>query len=134
MKKLIALLVAIGAIYAVVTIFKSTDKKAFLKVSQERVENLWSNMQSGGTADLQDAIGYWYVGHPITVDGQLLRKFEKFIDRKGIPEKIGSYAVVSAELVDGDDVVNRFVRVVTVVNGETYTLKVPHKLPIEWLD
>ena len=134
MKKLIALLVAIGAIYAVVTIFKSTDKKAFLKVSQERVENMWSNMQSGGTADLQDAIGYWYVGHPITVDGQLLRTFEKFIDRKGIPEKIGSYAVVSAELVDGDDVVNRFVRVVTVVNGETYTLKVPHKFPIEWLD
>jgi len=134
MKKLIALLVAIGAIYAVVTIFKSTDKNAFLKVSQERVENMWSNMQSGGTADLQDAIGYWYVGHPITVDGQLLRKFEKFIDRKGIPEKIGSYAVVSAELVDGDDVVNRFVRVVTVVNGETYTLKVPHKFPIEWLD
>ena len=135
LKKLIIVGVIIAAIVFGVQYFKKTDQRAFHTFSVDRVQKLFDNLQSGGTADQQDAVGYWRVGHPEATNESNLTMFENFMEKKGLSSiKVGSYEYVSSELVDGDDVVNRYVRLDCRVEGRDLSMIIRHKTPIEWAD
>ena len=135
LKKLIIVGVIIVAIIFGVQYFKKTDQRAFHTFSVERVQNLFDNLESGRTADQQDAIGYWRVGHPEATDEGKLTRFENFMNKKGLNSiKIKSYEYVSSELIDGDDVVNRYVLLRCKVEGRDLSMIIRHKMPIEWAD
>jgi len=131
-------LVIIGGVIAVIVMgvgyFKKTDQRAFHEFSRARVQNLFDSLKSGGTADQQDAMGYWRVGHPEPASSEKFTAFEKFLEKKGVPMRVSSYEYLSSELVDGDDVVNRYVRLRCRVDGRELGMVIRQKLPIEWAD
>ena len=131
-------LVIIGGVIAVIIMgvgyFKKTDQRAFHEFSRARVQNLFDSLKSGGTADQQDAMGYWRVGHPEPASSEKFTAFEKFLEKKGVPMRVSSYEYLSSELVDGDDVVNRYVRLRCRVDGRELGMVIRQKLPIEWAD
>jgi hypothetical protein len=131
-------LVVIGGVIALIVFgvrtFKSTDQKAFHDFSIQRVQNLFDNLSSGNTADQQDAMGYWRVGHPEPANAEKWTAFERFMEKKDLPMRVASYDYVSSELVDGDDVVNRYVRLSCRVDGRELGMIIRHKMPIEWAD
>jgi hypothetical protein len=131
-------LVVIGGIAALVVFgvqyFKKTDRKAFQEHSKERVQKLFDNLKSGRTADQQDAVGYWRVGHPEGTTEAKLQDFERFLKEKNIPMKIKSYEFVSSELVEGEDVVNRYVLLNCKVDDRSLSMMIRHKTPIRWAD
>lgn len=129
-------LLVVGGLIALIVLgvryFKHTDQKAFHDFSKDRVEKLFDNLKSGRTADEQDAMGYWRVGHPEPASSEKFTAFEKFMEKKNLPMRVQSYEYLSSELVDGDDVVNRYVRLTCRVDGRELAMIIRHKLPIEW--
>ena len=132
LKKLLIVGGVILAIILGIQYFKKTDQRAFHDLSKGRVQNLFDNLKSGRTADEQDAMGYWRVGHPETATEANLRSFERFMEAKSLPTQIKTYEFISSELVAGDDVVNRHVRLECKVDGQRLSMVIHHKLPIEW--
>jgi FtsZ-interacting cell division protein ZipA len=132
LKKLLIIAGLIAVIVFGVQYFKKTDQRAFHVNSKDRVQKLFDNMKSGRTADQQDAMGYWRVGHPETASSEKITAFERFLEKKDLPMQISSYEYVSSELVNGNDVVNRYVLLTCEVDGRELSMIIRHKMPIEW--
>lgn len=133
-KKLFFVAVVVALIVFGVRYFKDTDQGAFHEYSKDRVQNMFDNLKSGQSADMQDAMGYWRVGHPEPASQDQLAKFESFLGRKGLSRQVRSYEYVSSELVDGDDVTNRYVLLRCRVDGHDLGVIVRHKTTIQWAD
>lgn len=127
---MVAIVVAIGVFG--VRHFKSTDKTAFVSNSTTRVEKMFENMKSRETSYTQEAVAYWYVGHPMVPDEHIVGRFENFMRQKNIRVPIQTFEMVDAQLVDGDDVVSRRVEIVCKVNGQRLNLTAYYKQPLEW--
>lgn len=134
MKKLVFVAVGVGLIVLSVKYFKHLDQTAFVETSQRRVTKMFENMESGRVAELGDAIGFWYVGHPIALQEDVVRRFEHFLEAKKIPKKISSWEIVATRLIGGDDVVSRYVEFDCRVDDKMVTMRIPHKLPMYWAD
>ncbi len=135
MKKLVVFGVVVVAAVFFVKLFKQTDMKAFETNTQTRVEKMFKNLESGNTADAQEAMGLWRVGHPELASEDIENAFLAFLAEKDLRRvKVKSYALVSTELIDGEDTVNRHIILACKVNGKKLKLKVRHKLPLEWVD
>jgi hypothetical protein len=134
MKKVIIIgAVVVIAVFAV-QYFKKTDKETFLNYSRTRVDKMLYGIQSQKTALEQESIGYWYKGSPkIAVNESLSNSFNAFKKQKGI-YRFSNYEVLSAELFNGDDVVNRYVEVRFEVDGKELGLIVRHGKTMEWID
>ena len=134
MKKLIIIVLVIGAAIAGVKVFKMKDKETFTKYSLKRVERMLYGIKEKDTALEQEAIGYWLNGSPKTaMNEQISRGFDDFKKEKGI-YRISSYEVLSAELINGDDQVNRYVEVRFKADGKELGVIVRHKRTMEWMD
>lgn len=133
-KRLLIIGVLIALIVFGVRYFKNTDQNVFHEVSRDRVQNLFDNLKSGRSADMQDAMGYWRVGHPEAASQEQLAKFESFLGKKGLSRQVNSYEYVSSELVDGGDVVNRYVLLKCRIEGHDLAMIIRHHMPIQWAD
>ena len=132
LKKLVMVAVVIGLIIYGVKYFKETDQRAFLAFSVDRVENVFANLESGSISDEEEAIAYFFVGHPAPASEDSETAFLQFLKDKGLSKKNGSYEYISSELVDGDDVLNRFVRLKCKVQGRELTMNIYNKAPLIW--
>jgi hypothetical protein len=132
LKKLIILGAAIAGVVLFVQFFKSTDERAFHDYAKDRVQKTFDSLKSGKIADQQDAIGYWRIGHPEPATEGALNSFEKFLAEKQLTLRVGSYQYVSSEVVDGEDQVNRSVRLVCMVDGKRLTLTVRQGHALDW--
>jgi hypothetical protein len=132
LKKLVMVGVVIGLIIYGVNYFKETDQRAFHEFSVDRVENVFANLDSGSISDEEVAIAYFYVGHPAPASMDSEKAFLEFLNEKGLSKKNGSYEYISSELVDGDDVLNRYVRLQCKVQGHKLTMNIYNKVPLMW--
>ena len=134
LKKLAILAVIIAGVFFAVRFFKGTDVKAFHDMSKQRVQTIFDNLKGGPDADRQKAIGFWRKGgnEPAT-DGSLT-SFEKWLARKNLKMKIGTYEYVSSRVENGGDVVNRYAVVTFRVDGRRLTVNVRQGSPVEWAD
>lgn len=132
LKKLVMAGVVIGLLIYGVKYFKETDQGAFHKVSVDRVEKLFANLESGAISDEEEAIAYFFVGHPAPASQDSEKAFLEFLNEKGLSKKNGSYEFISSELVDGDDVLNRYVRLECKVQGHKLTMNIYNKAPLMW--
>lgn len=132
LKKLLIIGCLVALIIFGVRYFKNTDQQVFHEVSVDRVQKMFDNLESGRTADKQDAMGYWRVGHPEGASQEILAAFEAFLEKKGLPRQIQSYEYVSSELIDGDDMVNRYVLLKCRIEGWDLSMIIRHKIPIQW--
>jgi hypothetical protein len=132
LKKLVMVGVVIGLIIYGVKYFKETDQRAFHEFSVDRVENVFANLESGSISDEEVAIAYFFVGHPAPASEDSEKAFLQFLNEKGLSKKNGSYEFISSELVDGDDVLNRYVRLKCKVQGHKLTMNIYNKAPLMW--
>jgi hypothetical protein len=132
MRKFVVPAVVVVVVVLAVSHFKGLDKRAFHRFSRERVEKMLTSMKSGRSADLQDAMGYWYVGHPMPAEEMVYTQFETFLYDGGLSTQIRDFEILDSELVNGNDVVNRYVRVDCRIDGKNKTMKLVHGSPISW--
>lgn len=134
LKKLLFIGILVALIVYGVKYFKQTDQHAFHELSKERAQKMFDNLKSGRSADQQDAIGYWRVGHPEGTDQVNLQAFKHFLETKGLSMDVQKYEYVSSELFSGDDTANRFVRLECKADGHKLSMDIRFKEPIEWAD
>ena len=132
MKKLVLLVVVIGLVVFGLKYFKGLDQQAFLDNSVTRVEEMFENMKSDSTAYQQEAIAYWYVGHPMVPGETIVAAFERFMREKNVRYPIKEYEIIDAQLFNGEDVVSRRVEIVCKVDGQTLNITAYFKQPLEW--
>jgi len=132
LKKLVMVGVVVGLIIYGVKYFKETDQRAFHQYSVERVEKVFANLDSGAISDEEEAIAYFFVGHPAPASEDSEKAFLKFLKDKGLSKKNGSYEYISSELVDGDDVLNRYVSLKGKIQGHELTIRIYNKYPLQW--
>lgn len=132
LKKLVMVGVVIGLIIYGVKYFKETDQRAFHEYSVDRVEQVFANLESGAISDEEEAIAYFFVGHPASASEDSEMAFLKFLKEKGLRTKNGSYEYISSELVDGTDVLNRYVRLKCKIQGHELTMRIYNKIPLQW--
>ena len=132
LKKLVILGVVIAGVVLFVQYMKGTDEQAFHNYAKERVQNTFESLKGRSTADEQDAIGYWRIGHPEPATEGALSSFEKFLAQKDLTMDVGSYEYVSSEVLAGQDQVNRSVRLTCRVDGKRLTLIVRQGYPLDW--
>lgn len=132
LKKLVMVGVVIGLIVYGVKYFKGTDQRAFHQYSVDRVEKVFSNLESGSLSDEEEAIAYFFVGHRDSATVQSELAFKRFLKEKGLSNKSSSYEYISSELVNGDDVLNRYVRLKCKVEGQELTMNIYNKVPLMW--
>jgi len=132
LKKLVFVGVVIGLIIYGVKYFKETDQRAFHEHSVNRVEMVFANLESGSISDEEEAIAYFFVGHPDPASEDSEKAFLQFLGEKSLSKKNGSYEYISSELVDGNDVLNRFVRLKCKVQGRELTMNIYNKAPLMW--
>jgi len=132
LKKLVMVGVVIGLIIYGVKYFKETDQRAFHQYSVDRVEKVFANLDSGAISDEEEAIAYFFVGHPAPASQDSEKAFLQFLKDKGLSKKNGSYEYISSELVDGDDVLNRYVSLKAKIQGHDLTIRIYNKYPLQW--
>ncbi len=132
LKKLVMVGVVIGLIIYGVKYFKETDQRAFHQYSVDRVEKVFANLDSGAISDEEEAIAYFFVGHPASASQDSEKAFLQFLKDKGLSKKNGSYEYISSELVDGDDVLNRYVSLKAKIQGHDLTIRIYNKYPLQW--
>lgn len=132
LKNLVVIGVVIAGIFVALKLFRGTDVNAFHNMAKERVETIFVNLQDG--ADQQKAIGFWRKGGNEPATEGALDSFEKWLAKKNLKMKIESYNYVSSDVVDGEDVLNRYVIVNFRVDGRPFSVQVRQGSPVEWAD
>lgn len=133
-KKLVLFGGLIVLVICAVLYFKGMDKRAFERTSCERVEMLFDNLKFDDTDHEGVAGGIWFKGTPNPLnDSGLLDVFYRFLREGGLwLGEVKTYEFVSSELVNGEDVVNRYVEVRCKVNGKDKVVIVKQRLPLTW--
>jgi hypothetical protein len=136
MGRKIAIVAVIVLAVGFVRFFKSSDKKAFVNTSTNRVEMMFENLKFDDSGHEGEAAGWWYVGSPNPQNSRdVMDSFYRFLRQGGRDcwmGRVKSYEFVSAELNGGEDVVSRFVEVRFKVNGVAKTIIVKQRMPLEW--
>jgi hypothetical protein len=134
MKKLTLIGFVVGLAVFSVTYFKGMDKRAFVNGSCQRVEVMFEDLKFDDSGHESEAGGLWYKGSPQPLNDRVLYDaFYQFLRKGGIwMGQVKTYEFVSSRLINGEDVVGRFVEVRCKVNGENRMVIVRHKLPLEW--
>jgi hypothetical protein len=132
LKKLMILAVIIAGVFVALRLFKQTDVAAFDSSSKIRVQAIFDNLTGGPDADPQKAIGFWRIGGNEAATDASLTSFEKWLARKNLTMKVGSYEFLSSRVENGEDVVNRYAIVTFRVDGRTLSVEVRQGSPVEW--
>lgn len=115
-----------------------SGKRATLNTAEHRVQMMLTNMDrgSGTDGDIQTATCLWYANKIVITDSVALNRaidgFDLWRIEKGMYKGIGSFEVLGAYF-DGDPA-DKVVIVRTTIDGEHYSMRVPHEQPISWVD
>ena len=134
MKFLMTLVLLGGAVFGSVEGYKYWDKQTDLERAGKRVEGMIAEWQTRNGSAEQAAISWWRYGYnnkPVGSDSYT--SWTNFWSAQGI-RKVTSFELDSLELVEEDDVLNRYVIAECTINGKELAMRVQENERITWIE
>jgi hypothetical protein len=123
----------LGIVLGVVGLLYMAKGPNYDKVAMQRVKRVFSEMH-----DMKDspfAVTFWFKNKKVLDQTEMSiasDRFTKWTQAKDMYRKIGDFEVLDSAEVKDASIPTAIVHV--KVEGNTYTLKVPKDLPLEWME